>query len=141
MMKVNDVIRDYPKILKTEFKNEFGEKFTIFRTPWVVAFGGDETDQEVIPLFNQEFGVWGRDELTKLGKALIDLAQYEENDVETSKLREMWRRMDKAGMKITKVRDEERHGYDKQRAIENEVAFRTGNEEYESSHIQDIKKP
>ena len=60
-------------IPKATFKNEYGEKFTIYCDGITIMFGGDETDQQVIPLFNEKFNIWSEEELKKLAKAILEI--------------------------------------------------------------------
>jgi len=78
--------RDVNKIIKAlpsaSFTNEYGEEFTVSSNSMVVFISGDEVDMMVdddkkmgayIPLFNNNFSIWSKDELYKLGKALMEL--------------------------------------------------------------------
>lgn len=71
-------------MVKTEFKNEYGEKFILEYDGITVFMSGDEVNMMAKPsdkvegkiiLFNQVFSVWGKDELVKLGEALIELGR------------------------------------------------------------------
>ena len=71
---------------KTEFKNEYGEKFILEYNGTTVLMSGDEVNMMVkandkvegkIILFNQAFAVWEKEELVKLGEALIELGKTE----------------------------------------------------------------
>ena len=61
------------KIKKAKFTNIYGEEFTVYFDGITVYFGGDETDQEIILMFNDKFNIWSNDELVLLGKALIEV--------------------------------------------------------------------
>ena len=68
--EVEKSIKTYPH---KSFKNEYGEKFTIYSDGVMVFMSGDETDNEFICLFNPDFSIWNRAELYELGKALMEL--------------------------------------------------------------------
>ncbi len=55
------------------FKNKHGEVFKLGSNGITVMMAGDETDNEVISLFNPEFNIWSKEELYKLGKALMEM--------------------------------------------------------------------
>lgn len=58
-----------------KFVNEHGEAFTVSSNGVQVFIEGDETDGEVLDLFNSEFNIWSSEELYKLGIALQGLAR------------------------------------------------------------------
>ena len=61
------------RVEKCTFKNEYGEKFTLYFDGITVYFGGDETDNEVMLLLNPKFCIYSAEELNKIGKALVVL--------------------------------------------------------------------
>lgn len=78
--QVSKIIKDMPK---SEFKNSYGEPFTIYSngtlafmsgTEVDMTVGGDEKMDGILPLFNASFNIWSKDELYKLGEALKDVA-------------------------------------------------------------------
>lgn len=72
--KFEQLIAKEPKndIKKSEFFNEYGEKFTIYNLGGLtIYFEGDETGGEVINLFNENFNIWNKEELKKLAKAIL----------------------------------------------------------------------
>lgn len=72
-----EIVRAMPSYV---FKNEYGEQFNIYSDGILTFMGGDEVrtmvdnkykiGEEIIPLFNQCFNIWNRNELYQLGKAL-----------------------------------------------------------------------
>jgi hypothetical protein len=81
LKEVAKEIRD--KSTRASFKNEYGEKFTIYSDGNFVLMEGDEVNAMVDPknvtegmisLFNPAFSVWSVDELLKLGQALVDVS-------------------------------------------------------------------
>lgn len=78
--QVSQIIKSMPK---AEFKNSYGEPFTIYSNGNTVFMSGTEVDMMVeeeskmdgiLPLFNTNFNIWSKDELYKLGDALKDVA-------------------------------------------------------------------
>lgn len=72
-------VRTFPH---TEFTNEMGERFVIYTNGTTVFMEGDEVEMMVeasqtvdglLPLFNKHFTIWSKEELYKLGLALIEL--------------------------------------------------------------------
>lgn len=65
------------------FTNEHGEKFNIHTNGTFVFMSGDEVNAMVddkhkiagkyLPLFNEAFSIWDKEELNALGKALQEL--------------------------------------------------------------------
>lgn len=55
------------------FTNEYGEKFVVYTDGITAYMSGDETDGKTIPLFNPDFDIWNKEELYKLGKALMEM--------------------------------------------------------------------
>lgn len=82
-MKIKPLLKEF---LKSTFRNEHGEKFTIYSDGTSVYMSGNEVDMMVdpknksedgvIPLFNPSFNVWSDEELYKLGKALQKVSWY-----------------------------------------------------------------
>lgn len=68
---------------KVSFKNRHGEVFTIHCDGILTFMSGDEIDAMVeddvkiadryIPLFNERFNIWDKEELYKLGQCLMEL--------------------------------------------------------------------
>ena len=56
-MKIKEFEKKFPDIAKSSFENEYGERFTVYNVGYSVAFGGDETDPDVILLFNESFSI------------------------------------------------------------------------------------
>ncbi len=73
-MTITQFEEQFPNVRHEQFKNEYGEKFKVYYIETTILFGGDETDQEVIPLFNDKFNIWSQEELVKLSKAILLLA-------------------------------------------------------------------
>lgn len=78
--QVSKIIKDMPK---SEFKNSYGEPFTIYSNGTSVFMSGTEVDMMadeadkmdgILPLFNASFNIWSADELYKLGDALKSVA-------------------------------------------------------------------
>jgi hypothetical protein len=74
-----EFIKSMPMV---SFENEHGEKFNISSNGLTAFISGDEVNAMVdrtatiggfIPLFNQAFNIWSKDELYRLGKALMEL--------------------------------------------------------------------
>ena len=74
------------KLKTAEFQNIHGERFYIHTNHVMVFMSGDEVNamvddkhkmklngQDMIHLFNPAFSIWSKDELNKLGRALMDL--------------------------------------------------------------------
>jgi len=61
-------------VKEVQFKNEHGEVFYIKRDG-VVVFSSSETGWVTLPLFNVNFDLWSNEELSKLGKALIEISE------------------------------------------------------------------
>jgi len=76
-MKIKEFEKKFPEptIAKSKFKNEYGEEFTLYNSGISVMFGGDETNQEVIPLFNQHFNIFSIDELELIAKAILETTE------------------------------------------------------------------
>lgn len=53
-----------------KFKNEHGEEFTFLFDGLTVSMKGDETDDELISLFNEDFNIYSKEELVTIGKIL-----------------------------------------------------------------------
>lgn len=79
-------IRDMPAFV---FKNEHGEQFNVYCNGTFVFLGGDAVrdllgadkfGDEIIPLFNNIFSIWTREELYKLGEGLMALNKPEGKD-------------------------------------------------------------
>lgn len=64
------------RLPKYSFVNEHGEMFSIWMSDVAVYIAGDETDGEVINLFNEDFSIYSREELAEIGKALINLSEH-----------------------------------------------------------------
>lgn len=60
---------------KAEFRNEYGEQFTIYCDGITAFMKGDETDGEIVPLFSKEFNIWNKKEVYLLGEALMKLGE------------------------------------------------------------------
>lgn len=83
MLTTDDFIKMIDKLPKAEFVNEHGERFVIHSTGSAVYMSGDEVNMMVddknkivkkyIPLFSPHFSIWSKDELYKLGEALMEL--------------------------------------------------------------------
>lgn len=67
------------------FANEYGEKFTIYCDGMTVYFASDETDWEVVNLFNDKFNIWNSEELYRLGQCLMLLNAERTNITEKNK--------------------------------------------------------
>ena len=54
------------------FNNKHDEKFELYmpKPANTLLFAGDETDWEVLPLFNKEFDIWTPEELLSLADAI-----------------------------------------------------------------------
>ncbi len=76
-MKINKFESLAEGIQKSVFKDEDGESFNIYWDGRTCLFGGDETNQNVIGLFNPKFNIWSADELVMLGLALVELGKKE----------------------------------------------------------------
>ena len=80
-MTIEQFEKEFPSLPKVEFRNRHGERFVVWLTENPLAelqscvFGGDETRQEVISLFNRRFAIWSREELRQLGDALLRLTE------------------------------------------------------------------
>lgn len=82
-MKPDDFVKMIDKLPKAEFTNEHGEKFILHSSGTSVFMSGDEVREMVddkekivktyIPLFNPHFSIWSKEELYKLGQALMEL--------------------------------------------------------------------
>lgn len=55
-----------------DFTNEHGEKYELYIPSGAVTvyFAGDESDWDVMSLFNTKFNVWSAEELLKLADAI-----------------------------------------------------------------------
>lgn len=63
-------------ILKEKrFRNEHNEEFVVIKFGPVVYIVGDETDWEVIYLFNEKFNIYNRVEYKEIGKILQEFAK------------------------------------------------------------------
>lgn len=78
--QVSKIIKEMPQ---AEFRNSYGEPFTIYSNGTLVFMSGtevgmmvdgDEQMDGILPLFNASFNIWAKDELYKLGEALKDVA-------------------------------------------------------------------
>lgn len=68
-----EILNFIRKLPSTTFKNEFGEEFKIYSSEITVFIKSTETDDQIIPLFNENFSIWSREEMYKLGKAIMEL--------------------------------------------------------------------
>lgn len=57
------------------FENKHGEKFQVIKRGILIYIKGDETDNELIELFNPHFDIYSSDELENIGNALIELSK------------------------------------------------------------------
>lgn len=87
-MKKNDYKTEMTRIIEkmpsASFENKHGESFTIHSDGITTFLSGDEVDAMVdaektingyLPLFNDAFGTWSKEELHKLGEALIKVTE------------------------------------------------------------------
>lgn len=77
MMKYEDFYREWKgQYYKSKFTNKHGEDYIVLRTkslPSMYFVTGDETDWDVMPLFDGKFDIWSSEEIVKLGQALANL--------------------------------------------------------------------
>jgi hypothetical protein len=76
----NVIMRLIKEMPSHYFKNEYGEKFTIYSGGTFVLMSGDETNNGIVPLFNPDFSIWNKYELYELGKALMELHKPDKGD-------------------------------------------------------------
>ena len=71
--------------LECGFTNEHGELYKFYFDGMTIYFGGDETDNDVMMLFNNKFNIWSTKELKLLAGAIQGLAEQHESKIKISK--------------------------------------------------------